>query len=203
MNNLRRGLVVAWQTVGPDKALMAFSSLFVLLVAVQGVRYLVVGRAERSVLESLTQKTGGVPERDKVKPLKEYDQTIMDHGMLGPASPPPKLWGVMGNMALIGVTPTDAQPYKVGDATATGEKVVEIRPNEVALEKDGKRRTEVLFEELKQSLEAAPGTRSDRAPGAAPGASPGSPPGAAAKSQPRNDMKPAAPPDSGEPKKPK
>lgn len=155
MNNIRRNAATAWRTLGPDRLLMALSVLLVALLLVQGVRYLLTGRYERSVLKSLTEKSAGPPERDKAKTAQEYEDAVMGHGMLGsPAAKPQiKLWGVLGDSALFGASGENAQPSKVGETISSGEKVVEIRPNEVVLEKDGKRRTETLFDELKPAKE--------------------------------------------------
>ena len=190
MNNIRHKAAAAWHLLGADRFLMALSVVLVALLLVQGVRYFLIGRYERSVLRSLTQKDSTPSERAKVKPAQEYDEAIMSHGMLGQTVKlPTKLWGVMGDNALFGTSAEDAQPAKVGEALSSGEKVVEIRINEVVLEKDGKRRTEVVFEELKSVLPAASAPKSEPNPGAAPRMAPDT--------SPRGEAKPAAQTESG------
>ena len=77
--------------------------------------------------------------------------------MLGRGPPPIRLQGIMGSEALFGASPDDAQPMKVGDALPDGRKIVEIRSNEVVLEKDGQRQTETVFQQLQQ--QPTPGPR--------------------------------------------
>ncbi len=195
MNNIRQNAAAVWRRLRPDRLLTGLSVLLVALLLLQGIRYLLIGRCERSVLQSLTQKNASAPEREKAKPVQEYDETIMGHGMLGTAVKLPiKLWGVMGDSALFGTSGEDAQPAKVGDTLANGEKVVEIRVNEAVVEKDGKRRTEVVFEELKS---AAPSVSAPR-PGPKPGAAPPAPPDAS----PKGEMKPPAQAEGGAGSKP-
>jgi hypothetical protein len=56
---------------------------------------------------------------------------------------------------------------KVGDALPDGRKIVEIRSNEVVLEKDGQRQTETVFQQLQQ--QPVPGPQPASPPGAAGG----------------------------------
>ena len=146
------------------------------LLAAQGVRGLCVGRHERAVLKSLAFKNGAAPERIKTKPVEEFDRMIMETGMLGPAQPI-RLQGIMGSEALFGTSTDDAQPMTVGAALPDGRKIVEIRSNEVVLEKDGQRQTETVFQQLQQQP--------------MPGPQPASPPSAVGGPRPKSARNPA------------
>jgi hypothetical protein len=146
------------------------------LLTAQGARWLLVGRHERAVLKSLAFKSGAAPERARTKPVEEFDRAIMGAGMLGPA-PMIVLQGIIGSEALFGASPDDAQPMSVGAALPDGRKIVEIRSNEVVLEKDGQRQTETVFQQLQQQPMPGPG--------------PAMPSGAAGGPPPRGVKKPA------------
>jgi len=173
--------------LGSARFLAAAAIVLCALLAAQGVRRLRVGRHERAVLKSLTLKNGAAPERVKTKPVEEFDRTIMETGMLGPAPQPLRLQGIMGSEALFGASTDDAQPMKAGDALPDGRKIVEIRANEVVVEKDGQRQTEAVFQQLQQQPMPGPG--------------PASPPG---RGLPRGGVAPHPTPDvpPGHPSKP-
>ncbi len=135
--------------LGSARLLAAVVIVLGALLAAQGARWLLVGRHERAVLKSLAFKNGAAPERTKTRPVEEFDRTIMATGMLG-SEPVIALQGIIGNEALFGASPDDAQPMSVGAALPDGRKIVEIRSNEVVLEKDGQRQTETVFQQLQQ-----------------------------------------------------
>ena len=167
MRDILLRLLARLRAFGPDKSLVALSCILVVLLLVQGLRYRSLAGLEETVIGSLEQAKGEVPKRTEAKELKEYDP-ITQQGLLGTVSKPPpqKLWGIMGEYALIGPSSGNAKPYKVGDKLSTGEKIVKIGCSEVVLEKDGKQRTESVFPELKKA--AKPGEK----PAAVPAPSP-------------------------------
>ena len=168
MTNLTLRAAAARRFLGSARFLAAVAVVLGALLAAQGVRRLCVGRHERAVLKSLALKNGAAPERVKAKPVEEFDRTIMGTGMLGPAPLPIRLQGIMGSEALFGGSPDDAQPMKVGDALPYGRKIVEIRSNEVVLEKDGQRQTETVFQQLQQQPMPGPQPASPPGRGSAP-----------------------------------
>ena len=141
-----------------ETMLVLSACVLVVLLAVEGVQWRSVGRIERTVAESLEQGARVPQERAAVADLKAYD-AVVARGMLGkaPGRPAQKLWGIIGEMALVGASSAGARPYKVGAKIPSGEKVVSIGINDVVLEKDGKRRTEQVFREMKRP--ARPGPR--------------------------------------------
>ena len=167
MTNLTLRAAAARRFLGSARFLAAVAVVLGALLAAQGVRRLCVGRHERAVLKSLALKNGAAPERVKTKPVEEFDRTIMEAGMFGAGPQPMQLQGIMGSEALFGISPDNAQPMKVGDALPDGRKIVEIRSNEVVLEKDGQRQTETVFQQLQQQPMPGPG------PALPPGRGPG------------------------------
>jgi len=174
MRDILLRLLARLRAFGPDKSLVALAGILVVLLLVQGLRYRSLAGLEETVIGSLEQAKGEVPKRAEAKELKEYDP-ITQQGLLGTVSKPPpqKLWGIMGEYALIGPSSGNAKPYKVGDKLSTGEKIVKIGCGEVVLEKDGKQRTESVFPELKKASKPvraaapapSPKTGTEQAPG--------------------------------------
>jgi len=150
--------VMKLRAFGLGRLLIAPAGILVVLVLVQGLQYYSLARLEKTLIGSLEQAKEELPKRADAGELKEYDP-ITEHGILGTVSKPPpeKLWGIMGESVLFGASPDKAKFYKVGDKLPTGEKIVEIGCGEIVLEKDGKRRTESVFPELKEP--AKPGER--------------------------------------------
>ena len=171
MRDILLRLLARLRAFGPDKSLVALAGILVVLLLVQGLRYRSLAGLEETVIGSLEQAKGEVPKRTEAKELKEYDP-ITQQGLLGTVSKPPpqKLWGIMGEYALIGPSSGNAKPYKVGDKLSTGEKIVKIGCSEVVLEKDGKQRTESVFPELKKAAKPRekPARRSASSPGSPP-----------------------------------
>jgi len=175
MTPIKLRAVAVRRFLGSARFLGALAIVLSVLLAAQGVRRLCVGRHERAVLKLLTLKNGAAPDRVKGRPVEEFDRTIMEHGMLGPGPLPVRLQGIMGSEALFGDSTDDAQPMKVGDALPDGRKIVEIRSNEVVLEKDGQRQTETVFQQLPQR--PMPGPQPAGSPGRGPGPAPDAPAG--------------------------
>ena len=175
MTTITLRATAARRFLGTARFLAALAIFLGALLAVQGVRRLCVGRHERAVLKTLALKNGAAPEREKGKPVEEFDRPIMEHGMLGPGPVPLRLQGILGSEALFGLSADDAQPMKVGDALPDGRKIVEIRSNDVVLEKDGQRQTEIVFQQLQPR--PAPGMQPAEPPGSGPGPAPAVPRG--------------------------
>ena len=146
MNNKPQQALAKVRDFGPDKLLLVGSGLLILLLVLQGVRYGFAARLGKGLVHSLTAREAEAADRKDAKSLEDY-KPITDKGILGaaPGQPPPqKLFGIMGDMALIGTSPDDAKPYTVG-AEIAGEKLVEVAADYVLLEKDGNQRKELVF----------------------------------------------------------
>ena len=174
-----------FRALGPDGWLLAAGGLLILLLAAQAVRRVAAAGVGADLIRSSTaHKTA--PARAEAKDASIYDE-IAKNGHLGANKRPPKpqLFGILGDCALIGSSPTSAKPYRVGAQVPGGGKVAEIRLNEVVLDKDGAKQTLKVFADL-------PGQRSRPTPRPAPPAKPEAPAtGAApAKESPENVGRP-------------
>ena len=146
MNNKAQQAIAKVREFGPDKLLLVGSGLLILLLVLQGVRYGFAARLGKGLVDSLTAREAEAAERKDAKSLENY-KPITDKGILGaaPGKPSPqKLFGIMGDMALIG-TSDNAKPYTVGADIPGGEKLVEVAADYVLLQKDGNQRKELVF----------------------------------------------------------
>jgi len=147
--------------------LAVLAAVLIVLLPAQGLRYYLAGRRESTILESLKLGSEGPPGRTEIREAKEYD-VIAKKGTLGKADdkkkPPAKLWGIMGNEALLGASAKDAKAYAVGGKLPDGEKVVRIGINEVVVEKDGREQTLYVHDVLKPSAKEKPKSPKDKAP---------------------------------------
>jgi hypothetical protein len=115
------------------------------LLLVQGVRCLGGSR-----LDAATERGAPVeremPDRLDAPDLKEYE-SITAGGHFGKDKPPPqpKLFGVLGEYALLGSAPEKADLHKVGAKLPGDYVLTEIGADHVVLEKDGKKQTLKLF----------------------------------------------------------
>ena len=138
----------AWD---PDRGLLALACALTFLLMVQGVRYAAAGFLARGLAKSLKDVAAAPPKRDEILNIDKYD-AILDKGILGKKSDQApssaKVFGIMGRTALIGLAPNEIKPYQVGEEVPGGEKILEIGPNKVVLEKDDKRRTATVFPDL-------------------------------------------------------
>ncbi len=154
--------------VSLDSWLMMSVGVFLMLLIVQALRYGTAGelggniaQAPPALAEPLT--------REEAKSLEEY-QVIAEKGHFGKLEkkkepPKPKLFGVLGEFAFIGNSAQDAKPYAIGAEVPGGAKLLEIHPNSVVLEKDGKRQTLAVFPELTGGkAEGQPGPPEPAAP---------------------------------------
>lgn len=139
--------------------------MLMILLLVQVVRYVGAKRLGRELVQ--VWETPAAAQRVPGKDLKDY-QKITETGHLGSKKKPKsaQLFGILGEVALIGSSPADAKPFAVGAQVPGGEKLVEIRLNEVVLEKDGKRRTVTLFD---PNLPTKPGRPHPTSPTPKPG----------------------------------
>jgi hypothetical protein len=184
------------RALDPGKLLLAPVGILVVLLVAQGVRYYALARLEKTLIGSLEQakqELSGSRRADAAE-LKEYDP-ITEHGILGTVSKPPpeKLWGIMGENALFGASPDKAKLYKVGEVLSTGEKIVEIGCAEIILEKDGKRRTQSVFPEVKEPARPEKRPAPDRAPGPRAPVAPDSAPKPETKQAPEEPVRPVPP----------
>ena len=165
-------LLARLRRAGLERYLLAVAGLLALLLAVQGVRYVYAGRLGRGLAESLHAGPGDPVKPDQTKRLEDFN-LIGENGFLGsPPSkkaPPQRLFGIMGDTALLGTEGKNAKPFKVGAAIPGGERIVEILIDRVVLEKEGKKRTVCVFPEIKTEGGPAPGGPSPAVPRATPG----------------------------------
>ncbi|MBN2309839.1 MAG: hypothetical protein JXR94_12760 [Candidatus Hydrogenedentes bacterium] len=179
--------------IGPDRCLLALLVVVAALFLLQGVRYGVNAIRAGRLIAALEEYTGTPPGRKDAQPI-EYYNAIYEKGVLGkgPQPPPPaKVFGILGDTALVGTEPDKAKPFQVGAEIPGGEKIIEIRPNEVVFEKDGKQRIATVF----------PGGDKKPEPGAGPQPGPpnGVPPGAQPNGAPPNGAPPPGGPPNGAP----
>jgi hypothetical protein len=136
---------------GPDKCLLALVGALVVLLLFQGVRLGFTWPLGRRLAEYL-RSTSGTPKRKETKTLEAYD-AILEKGVIGRKveARPPKmvLLGIMGNSALLGMSPKDAKIYEVGADLPQGGKLIEIGTDKVVVEVQGKQKTITVFPELK------------------------------------------------------
>lgn len=138
-----------WET---ERYLEVLLVVFVLLLLVQGVRGLSSMIQAGSVLRSLEESNAPPPRRAAADGAEEY-KAMLEKGTFGraPGEQPLKVFGILGDSALLGATAESVKPYGIGAELPKGEKLVEIGPNSVVLEKDGERRTLTVFPEFAAS----------------------------------------------------
>lgn len=168
LKDLPRRIVAAPRNASPAGLLVVSAALLAALLALQGAAWLRVRRHERDLFTAMKPLSAAPEKRAEPRDIKEY-AAVLENGVWASIKPPPlRLHGILGDSALFGASPQDAQPFAVGAALPNGDKIVEIRINEVVLEKDGKQRTECVFAEINKGGGGPPG-----APPMPPGAMPG------------------------------
>lgn len=97
------------------------------------------------VIEASVESKPAV-SREEVSDVKEYE-VLTEKGHFGKKQSPPKLrlFGVLGDSALIGQSDRDAKPYSEGAKLPDGSKLVEIKLDSVVVEKDEKKQTMEVF----------------------------------------------------------
>lgn len=132
-----------------ERYLVALLAVLVLLLLVQGVRGITAAVQTGSVLRSLEESNAPPPKRTGKEGVQEY-KAMLEKGTFGraPGAQPLKVFGILGDSALLGPASEGVKPYAIGAELPGGEKLVEIGPNSVVLEKEGERRTLTVFPEL-------------------------------------------------------
>lgn len=147
------GFSGVWATLragDPARRLHLLRSVLIALLVLQGLRVaLPAARAEWLLRAAAAE----APAKDREKfrePLDKFN-AILEKGVLGvpPREAPPQLFGVLGNVALIGGAPEQVQELSEGATLPNGEKVVHIGVESVELEKDGQKRTLTVFPDMK------------------------------------------------------
>jgi len=176
-----------------DDYLKLLVAVLALLAVAQGVR-LAHATLETASLQRSIALIGEPPAKRADSPALDKYNVILEKGTLGkpPQDAPPsemKVFGIIGNTALIGPARDGIQPYEVGATLAGDEKLVAIGTDTVTVEKQGKQRTLKVFDPANAPPEPPPAP-----PGGAPGqpGPPGGPPGAAPPGMP-GQMPPGMP----------
>ncbi len=132
----------------PEAALALCGGLLLALLAVQGLRYQGARRLAAEFDAGLRVKDPA--PADQKDDDKEQLKKLADKGLFGkrPAPPEPKLFGILGDSAMLGNDANSAKLYAVDAKLPDGSKLVEVQANAVVVENDGKRKTIKLFPEL-------------------------------------------------------
>ena len=132
-----------WET---ERYLEVLLAVLVVLLLFQGVRGVSAMIQTGTVLRSLEDTNAAPPKRaasDGVEPYK----AMLDKGTFGrvPGKQPLKVFGILGDSALIGPDSNKVKLYSIGADLPTGEKLVEIGPNSIVIEKEEKKSTLTVF----------------------------------------------------------
>jgi len=145
--------------VSPAGWLRGLGAVLLLALVWEGALY---ARARNvAALKGLGSFTAGpAVKRDGAPELSHY-APIMDKGHFGKKKPPPlpKLFGIVGEQALLGNDAGSAKFYEVGADLPGGRKLAEIRGNVVVIETDGRKEELKLFPALYDRVEPMPPPR--------------------------------------------
>ena len=116
----------------------------------QGARCGIAGIQASVFTRTLDIDANTVPTRAETETLEKYE-AILERGVLGtstneehtPSSV--RLFGILGQQALIGPAPDSVESYEVGAQLPSGERIIEIEIDEIILEKGGEQRTLEVF----------------------------------------------------------
>lgn len=135
-----------------ERYLVVLLAVLVFLLLVQGVRGISAAIQTGSVLRSLEESNAPPPKRTGKEGVQEC-KAMLEKGTFAraPRAQPLNVFGILGDSALLGPAAEGVQPYAIGAELPGGEKLVEIGPNSVVLEKEGERRTRTVFPELAPS----------------------------------------------------
>lgn len=135
----------------PATALRLLRVLLIALLVAQVLRAAVPAVRAELLLRAATAQVEDQSREKTRDPLEKYN-AILEKGVLGvpPKEQPPQLFGILGDVALIGGAPEQVQEYKEGADLPSGEKVVRVGVDSVELEKDGEKQTLEIFPELKK-----------------------------------------------------
>jgi len=132
----------------PEAVLALCGGLLLALLAVQGLRYQGARRLAAEFDARLRMKDPA--PADKKDDDKEQLRKLAEKGLFGkrPSPPEPKLFGILGDSAMMGNDANSAKLYALDARLPDGSKLVELQANAVVVENDGKRKTIRLFPEL-------------------------------------------------------
>lgn len=150
MSSMKEPLLKLWDRVSaldPDRVLRALLAGLLILLGVQGVRYLFAGSAMHSLADR-AKASAELPARAEQTPMTDY-QVILEKDLLGkkagPSAPPENVYGILGGKVLLGSSPQSARPFAVGASLPSGAVLKEITPTGAVVEKDGSTRTITIF----------------------------------------------------------
>lgn len=147
MDTLLNSLKELVEKLGLKNILKATTAVLVLVALLQTGRIAGVFFGEYSLSSSLENVSAASPQRNSEKKFEDFDG-IFTNGAFGKGkspAPPTKLFGVLGNQALMGSSEGDVKAYDVGAEIPGGAKIIRIEPNQVTLEKDGEESTLSVF----------------------------------------------------------
>jgi len=167
------------RTLRPEALLAVCGGLLLVLLAAQGVRYEGARRlaAEFDAGLRVQDPAPADPKEDDKEQLKK----LTEKGLFGkkPAPPQPKLFGILGASAMMGNDAKGAKLYEVDASLPDGSKLVEVQANAVVVERDGKRKTILLFPALGGPSEGSPPSGGPPPPSGPPQIRPAAAPGGA------------------------
>ncbi len=124
-------------------------ALLVILILTQGVRCGTTLVRTSLLMHSLEQINAPPPRKPEPGPEEKYE-IILKKGILGRApqgggEPGLRVFGILGESALLGSSPDSIKFDEVGAEVSGGEKLVSIGTDSVILEKEGEQRTLKVF----------------------------------------------------------
>ncbi|MCP4644727.1 MAG: hypothetical protein GY851_30075 [bacterium] len=146
-----QALITRARRWGPERWLTLVLVVLAALVVLQGLRYAGTMFGARGLAASAKKAGAAPPERDSGQAVEDFEP-LVKKGIFGKGPPQPpgmKLFGIIGNEALLGPDPSKAKPVPVGGTAPTGEKVVEVNADSVVVEKDGNKKTLKVFPDFK------------------------------------------------------
>jgi len=139
--------------IGAGGWLLGLAGVLIVLLGLQGIGYARMDRLAVSVEDLRAPKA---VERAEIPAVDDY-LPIGHKGHFGKEKKPtPKLFGVLGDEALIGMSQKDAKFFSVDAALPGGCKLVEIRPSSVVVEREGEEETLELWPDMNKPGRARP-----------------------------------------------
>ncbi len=141
--DLLKAYLKKWETERYLEVLLAVLAVLLLFQGVRGVSAMIQAG---TVLRSLEESNAAPPKRAVSDGVEPY-RAMLDKGTFGrvPGKQPLKVFGILGDSALIGSDPNSAKLYSINAELPGGEKLVEIGPNSVVLENEEKEHTLTVF----------------------------------------------------------
>lgn len=158
---------------GVDSWLAVFAGTMAVLFVMQIVSLLSADELGQRVIEASVEPKPAV-SREEVADLKEYE-VLTEKGHFGKKQKPPqlRLFGVLGDNALLGQSDRNAKPYSEGASLPGGGKLAAVKFDSVVIEKDGKKKTMEVFTHMPSSHGGRPSA--SRHHGPPPGRGPSGP----------------------------